>query len=295
VEVRDMICIEQKDNLGDETLQSEFRKIALDLRWVSSQAELNEILTKVNVLKTKEQLKVVKSDKILIHAVSVLDEVEKNINILSEHLREWYGLYFPEAVKLMTTNEKLADLVTKYGKRDTIRKEYSGEPKNLPKYAENSAGMDFSEIDISTIQGFSKSIVNLFELKENLSDYIKKSAQEVIPNMSVIVGQIMAARMLAAAGSLEKLARMPSSTVQLLGAEKALFRHLKGEGKAPKYGILFGEVHIQNAPKELKGKVARLVASKLSLAAKTDFYSDIDRTEMYKKQFEDQLKRILKS
>lgn len=294
VDVRDMFCLVQKENLGEETLQSEYRKLALDLHWVSSQAELNEVLTKVNVLKTKEKLKVVKSDKILIQAVTVLDELDKNINVLSEHLREWYGLYFPEAVKLMTTNEKLASLVTEYGTRENINNNYSGDVKNLSKYASNSAGMDFSEVDLENVQDLSKSIINLFDLKESITNYIKKSAQEVILNMSCIVGHIMASRILAAAGSLEKLSRMPSSTVQLLGAEKALFRHLKGEGKAPKYGILFGETHIQNAPKELKGKVARLVASKISLAAKTDFFTDKDRSEMYKQQFDKQLKRILK-
>jgi len=292
--VTGIICVEKQNHLGEETLQSEFRRLAIELRWASSQSEINEILTKVNVLKTKEKLKVVKSDKILIQAVSVLDEIDKNVNVLSEHLREWYGLYFPEAVKLMKTNEKLASLVVDFGSRANIRQNYSGDAKNLPRYAANSAGMDFSEVDMTMIQTFSKSIKEFFELKEKITNYIEKSSKEVIPNMTAIVGPLMAARVLAAAGSLEKISRMPSSTVQLLGAEKALFRHLKGEGKAPKYGVLFGETHIQNAPKESRGKIARLIASKLSLAAKTDFFSEEDRTELYKEQFEKQLKRILK-
>jgi len=290
----DIICLIEKDNLGKETLQSGFRKLAMDLHWVSSQSELNEILTKVNVLKTKEKLKVVKSDKILIHAISVLDELEKNINTLAEHLKEWYGLYFPEAIKLMKTNEKITDLIYKFTDRNTIKQKYSGDAKNLPKYAENSAGMEFSAIDLGMVRMFSENISSLFKLRDELTQYIQKSAQEVIPNMSCIVGHVMASRMLAAAGSLEKISRMPSSTVQLLGAEKALFRHLREGSKAPKYGILFGESHIQNAPNELRGKIARLIASKLSLAAKTDFFSGEDKSEYYKKQFEEQLTRIIK-
>src|SRR4030065_417735 len=113
-----------------------------------------------------------------------------------------------------------------------------------------------------------------------------------MPNFSAVAGPLLGARLLSVAGSLDRLAMMPSSTIQLLGAEKALFRHLKGEGKAPKYGILFGHPLIQQATKETKGKVARLVAAKLSIAARLDRFAGKDEGESLRKQLEESMRKI---
>jgi len=291
VNISGIICDVKKENLGTQTLQSEFRRLAIELKWVSSQAELNEILTKVNVLLTKEKLKVVKSDRIIMHTIGVIDELDRGLNVFSERLREWYGLYFPEATKMIESNEKLADLVANYANKERIKMEYKD--KNVVKQIENSAGMNFSEYDLENIQNYAKPILNLFETKKYLTDYLEKLAKEVIPNMTALSGSLLASRLLAQAGGLEKISRLSSSTIQLLGAEKALFRHLRGEGKAPKYGVLFAHPYIQQAPNELKGKVARLIASKLSIAARIDFFSKEDRGSQLKKDLEEHLNKIL--
>jgi nucleolar protein 56 len=277
-----MECAFEEDNLASRKMQSGFRDLALELKWVSSQAELNGILTKVNIELTKAKIREVKKDRIAIQAIGMLDEIDRIINVFMERLREWYGLYFPELERSVQSHEKFAELASK-GRKECL-KEYQD-------LASNSAGMDFSQEDMEQIQEIAKSIMGLFETKKGLAKYVERSMAEVMPNFSAVAGPLLGARLLAVAGSLDRLAMMPSSTIQLLGAEKALFRHLKGEGKAPKYGILFGHPLIQQAPKEQKGKVARLVAAKLSLAARLDRYSGKDQGNALRKELENNVNK----
>jgi nucleolar protein 56 len=286
-QVKGIICIQKRDNIGEETMQSSYRKLALDLRWVSSQAELNEILSKVNIELTKTELKKEKRDQIIIRVVSVLDELDKELNVFSEKLREWYGLHFPEADSRIPSHEKYVGIVAKYGRRQSI------EDKDLAKLAGKSSGMEFSEYDTREIQAFSKALLSLYESKKRISRYLEDITRASMPNTSAVSGAVMTARLLALAGGLEKMAKLPSSTIQLLGAEKALFRHLKGEGKAPKYGLIFGHPLIQAAPRELKGKMARLVASKISLAARIDNFSDKDEGDSMRRELEEQARKTL--
>jgi nucleolar protein 56 len=282
----DMICTFQKDNPAEEALSYSYRKFAIQFKWVTTQAEINEVLTKVNVLLTKTQLKIAKKDKILMQAVSVLDEMEKDLNIFTEHMREWYGLYFPESIKYFDSNEKFVNFVADVTLKENI------EDEKLAKNAKISSGMPFGEDDMEEIKAFAKITKELYSRKEKLSKYVEASAKAIIPNISAIAGPVLGARMLALAGGMDKISSMASSTVQLLGAEKALFRHLKGQGKAPKYGILFGHPYIQNAPKHLRGKAARLIAAKISIAARIDKFSKEDRGAEMKKQLDVQIARL---
>jgi len=288
-EVTGMNCIFEKDNLAEEKLQSEFRSYAVKFKWASTQAEINDILTKVNIALNKTKLREIKKDKIIMQSISALDELDRSLNIFSEHLREWYGLHFPELSHLMSSNEKYVEMVTDNGDKKKIS------DKQLIKTAEKSSGMPFSEEDMKAVQEYSKTIFEMFRLKDELTKYIEKETQENVPNITAIAGPLLAARLLSYAGGLEKMCKMPSSTIQLLGAEKALFRHLRGEGKAPKFGIIFGHPYIQKADKEKKGKIARLLASKLSLAARIDFFSKDDRSAAMKKDFEEHAEKILRS
>ena len=276
-----MFCTTKKDHIGKQALQTGFRGIAITLRWASSQAEINELLSKVSVEATRTELKKVKKDRILMNAVGMLDEIDRVSNTLLERVREWYGLYFPEAAKHVTSHERFLDMASK-GVRKT------GD-KQIDRLAEKTSGMDFSEQDLQQVGAMASSVLELFERRKSLSGYVETLCRQTIPNMSAVAGPVLAARLLSLAGGLEKVSRMPSSTIQLLGAEKALFRHLKGQGKAPKYGILFGHPLIQGAPKESRGKAARLVAAKLSLAARLDMYSDRNEGESIRKELDRQV------
>jgi nucleolar protein 56 len=264
-------------------MQSSYRKLAMDLRWVSSQAELNELLSKVNLELTKTELRKEKRDQLIIRVMSVMEELERELNVFSEKLREWYGLHFPEMDREVSSHEKYVEIVARSGRRDAI--------EGLEKLAGGSSGMDLSDIDVKELQGFAKGLLGLFESRKGLTRYLEGITRTSMPNTSAVAGPVLAARLLSLAGGLEKMSKMPSSTIQLLGAEKALFRHMKGEGKAPKYGVLFGHPLIQAAPRELKGKVARLVAAKISLAVRMDNFSDKDQGAEMKRDLEEQVRK----
>ncbi len=286
IQVSGISCIKEKDNLAVQKLNLEFRKLALDFRWSNSQADINQFLSKVNVELTRKELKKEKRDRIIMRTVSVIEEIDKEINVFSEMLREWYGLHFPEMSKAVSSNERFAEIVFKYGRKENIK-----DPK-LSELAEKSSGMTLTDDDILQMKHFAESILGLSSLRRSLASYLEEISGDVIPNLSAVAGSLLAARLLNLAGGLEKISKMPSSTIQLLGAEKALFRHLRGEGKAPKYGILFGHPLIQQAPKNLKGKVARLVAAKLSIAARMDMFSDKNEGERMRRELEEQVRSL---
>lgn len=286
-EVKGISCLQKKDNLGEETMQGSFRKLALDLRWASSQGEINELLSKVNIEMTKTELRKEKRDLIVMRVVSILDGLDKELNVFSEKLREWYGLHFPEMDSRVSSHERYAQMVAKAGRRESV------EDKELAAMATKSAGMDFTDPDIKEVQSFSRTLMGMYEERKRLGLYLEEITGAAMPNVSAVAGPVLAARLLVASGGLEKLAKLPSSTIQILGAEKALFRHIKGEGKAPKYGLLFGHPLIQSAPREKRAKVARVIAAKLSLASRTDQFSGKDNGKGMRKEVEDQVRKII--
>ncbi len=280
-----MSVVLEEENPGKKALQDGFRGLAIRLKWANSQAELNEILSKVNVLRTRGKLREEGRDRIVMRVSGVLEELEKELNTFSELLREWYGLHFPELSKEVQSHERFAELVAGHGSRWKVG--------GFEKLAEASGGMVFSGLDMKQVQDFASEMLGLFRHRTLLEKYLEGLCREVAPNTSRVAGHILAARLLSHAGGLEKLARLPSSTVQLLGAEKSLFRHLKDrKSRPPKYGVLFAHPLVQGAPKEKRGKAARLVAAKVSLAARTDFYSKEDRGEPMRKELEEQAREL---
>jgi nucleolar protein 56 len=156
-------------------------------------------------------------------------------------------------------------------------------------------GADFSEEEIKTIQAIATEILGFYKLRDNLSEKLEKILKEVAPNFTELAGTMLSAKLIAKAGGLEKLAKMPSSSIQLMGAEKSLFRFLHGKGKSPRFGLIYNHPFVLNAPEKLKGKVARILASKLSIAAKLDFYSKEYKGDKLKKDLEEKIKKALSS
>jgi nucleolar protein 56 len=265
----------------------DFRQFALKLGWAKDDQELNRIISAIAAAKTKIQLRKPKIDKIVIITVGILDQLDRDLNSYSERMREWWGLHFPEGVKAITSNRALVEIISKYGSRENIK-----EPK-LAKLAKESAGMPLSDNDIEIVQQFATKLLQIFSTREQISKYIENLVKTIAPNCTAIAGHLLTARLIAHTGGLEKLAKLPASTIQLLGAEKALFRHLKQKTKVPKYGLIFGHPAVQQAPQELKGKIARLIAAKLALAAKIDFFSAQDRGSELKRELDEQIKKVL--
>lgn len=279
----------EPNNKAEVYVKQNIRELAIKNGFVKDQAEFNQFLTKMNLELTKVKIKKsVQRDKLIVQLNGAIEELDKSINIFIERLREWYGLHFPEMDRLVSSHEKYAKLVQKFGNRTNI------DDADLSSLKNNSMGADFSDSDIVAMQMYAGKILEMYQLRKDLSDYTEKLLNEIAPNFLDIAGSALAAKLIARAGGLEKLAKMPSSKVQLLGAEKALFRFLHGKGRSPRHGIIFSHPLIQGAPDEHRGKIARLVSAKLAIAAKIDFYSHEYRGDGMKKELAEKVKNALK-
>jgi nucleolar protein 56 len=280
-EFKDLII--ERPNQATEYLKENFRKIILDTNFVKDDIELNQLINSVSIERSKIKISSIeRRDKLVIQSVSALNDLEKILNIMSERLREWYGLHYPELE--IKDHEKFAEKITKYGDR-----------KNFENFV-RSMGMELKEGDIKILQDYARSLKELYVLRNNIENYLEKNVPEEMPNLNALLGSILAARILALAGSLEKLAKMPSSSIQLLGAERSLFKFLKDKKvkKPPKFGLLFIHPDISGSKKELQGKIARLLASKLTIAARADFYSKKDMSKKLLEEYKKKLDKILK-
>ena len=214
----------------------------------------------------------------IIQAINTLDDTDKIINGISSRLREWYGLHFPELDNIIDSINGYAQIVTK-GKRGQLSKkvfEDAGFPESkvemLELVREKSRGGDISDVNLEIVQTLAKQILDLFELRKKLEEHVEEEMQNVAQNLSAVLGTAVGARILGRAGSIKKLATMPASTIQVLGAEKALFRSLKTGSQPPKHGLLFQHALVHAAPRWQRGKIARAVAGKAAIASRVDFH-----------------------
>ncbi|MBN2880543.1 NOP58 family protein [Candidatus Woesearchaeota archaeon] len=220
-----------------------------------------------SVERTKRLIrKSVSKDILIIQAVNSIDELNKSINLLSKRIREWYSLYFPESSEKIEDHEKFIR---------TISTKSREEQQSFFNIAD-SMGADLSESDVTAILDLAKSISSLFELKERTTEYVKQEVNKLCPNTSFYIGELIVARMIAVSGGLPKLAGYPASTLQLLGAEKALFRFLKdSKHKSPKYGILYQHSIMSKVKAKERGKVARTLANFMALSLKIDVHNPV--------------------
>ncbi len=242
--------------------------ILKEIGFIESEDELNKEIRNVSFSLTESKIKEASSaeDKYLIQAINSIDEIDEATGKLIERLREWYMIHFPQLNKLKN-NEKYVDLVAQYGDINSINENEDIDEFNI------DMGVKIDKRDIEIIQEFAGSIKNLYETKKSLQNYIEQKMNEIAPNLSYLVGPLLGAKLIAHAGSIQKLSLLPSSTVQVIGAEKALFRHLKTGDRPPKHGIIYQYPEVRSTNWWLKGKFARALASKISLAVRKDVYS----------------------
>lgn len=218
-----------------------------------------------NLLITKHKLKEsVTDDLLIIQSIDTIEALNKANNTLVKRLREWYGLYNPEFSGSVDDHEKFVEAILKTPKSELL-KQISLDPKL-------TMGADLPQADIDPIILLAGKILELYKLKESETTYLDKKMQAAAPNMSAITGSLLGAKLISFAGSLKRLSELPSSTIQLLGAEKALFRHITKNSLPPKYGVLHEHPFIARARKEDHGKVARTLADKISIAVKVDYF-----------------------
>jgi nucleolar protein 56 len=222
-------------------------------------------------------------DRNLVHAIRGLDDIIESTNLLNERLHEWYGMHFPELSDI-AKDDRYAALISGCGDREKVLKELGLEI--------GSIGADFDEEDMTEVKGFAAAVIGLYEEKRRMERYISEIASEAAPNMCALVDAPLAARIISLAGGLGRLSTLPSSTVQLLGAEKAMFRHLRSGKRPPKHGVIYQHPDIHRSPYWQRGKIARALAGKVLIAAKIDYNKGEFRGDTLKEEFEARVRDI---
>ncbi|KAL8432052.1 hypothetical protein Efla_003493 [Eimeria flavescens] len=225
-----------------------------------------------------------KLDTMIIQAVALLDDLDRELNNFAMRLKEWYGWHFPEMSKIITDNLTYAKAVKVVGFRQNAKN--ADLEKLLPDEicaevrmsAETSMGTEMTEEDLLHINSLACRVEELVEYRANLAEYLKVRMKAVAPNLTHMVGEVIGARLMAHSGSLLSLSKQPASTLQILGAEKALFRALKTKSNTPKYGIIYHAALVGQAPPKLKGKISRVLAAKLSLCVRVDALTEATET-----------------
>jgi len=273
----DVQIMDQKQMEG---IQATKPQILMDAGFAKNQNDVMEKLREFALQLSSARVTEVSQspDLHIIQSIKALDEIDVMINGLSSRLREWYGLHFPEMDNIIDSINGYAQIVMA-GKRQDLSKtvyEDAGfqEPKveMLSVVQEKSKGGDISNENLIIVQSIAKQILEMFEIRKGIESHVEAEMNKVAPNVTAILGAAVGARILSKAGSLKKMATMPASTIQILGAEKALFRALKTGTQPPKHGILFQHAVVHAAPRWQRGKMARAIASKAAIAARVDVY-----------------------
>ncbi len=291
----------EKPSEAGESLRENLDKIAVEVGFVQRAEQIREWTHKVSMELTKIQVRraTEKRDLLVIQAIQTVDDLDKTINLFMSRTREWYGLHFPELDRLIDKHETYSRLITNLRNRDrfteeTLSKEGipSAKAKRIAQAARASMGADIKNTDLDQTQEMSKSTLSLYDLRNSLETYVDSTMNEIAPNVRALAGPLLGARLIALAGGLKNLAKMPASTIQVLGAEKALFRALKTGARPPKHGILFQHTLIHEAKQWQRGKIARALAGKLAIAARTDAYSNKYSGDELKRDLDKRIEEI---
>ena len=255
----DRITIKNPNRAGDY-LRSHYDEFDLN------SDEIISIYQNLAIYKIKKES--AGEDKHLIQAINSIDEIDEAISKLIERIREWYALYFPE-MDIIKNNETYIRLISQNKTKEEILK---AKPDAFP---QDILDLDdnINPMDLEIMNNYAKSIHELQKSRKNIEDYIDSKMESIAPNLRLLVGSTLAAKLISHAGGIKRLAMYPSSTVQIMGAEKALFRHLKSGDRPPKYGLIYQHPQVRGAKWWNRGKIARMLAGQISFAARRDIFT----------------------
>lgn len=263
-QISDYSCLKSFDkleiktpNAGGEYLRSNLEKFVGD--------DYLEVYQQLAIAKMKEASK--SEDKHLIQAITSIDEIDESISKLIERIREWYALYFPE-MDVIKNNETYVRLIAENKTKEKII-----EAKPDVFLIDSDYDEEINQSDLDIMNNYANSIYELQKSRKSIENYIEDKMESLAPNLKLLVGASLGAKLISHAGGLKRLATYPSSTVQIMGAEKALFRHLKSGDRPPKYGLIYQHPQIRGAKWWNRGKIARMLASKISLACRKDIFT----------------------
>jgi len=292
--VEEQMLARALSRFGNLSVQIKANKIT---KWFRENQD--EYLTKLGITKTPEEISSFRhdvairlskakvsaasgeKDLLVKNAIDAIDEIDKSINIFVMRLREWYSVHHPSLSKLVEDQDQYARILRECSDKESMTRDLlvsagvsDDSTELILKAIPGDIGAELRDIDLNIIKTLAIAIDDLYNTRKELEDYVEIVMQNISPNMTGLVGSLVGARLISLAGSLKELARKPSSTVQVFGAEKALFRSLKTGADPPKHGVIFRVSEINTAPYWQRGKIARALAGKLSIAARIDAYSD---------------------
>jgi nucleolar protein 56 len=237
-------------------------------------------IRKKNIQQCKKEISKSNVPEININqTINAIEELDTILNTLVKRVREWYGYYNPEFEKSIRNNDKFIELVIEKDIED-LKKEVD---------VKISMGGKIEKNDMEQIVSLANDIRTIMQRRRKLENYLEKLEKTICPNMQAVCGTTICAKLIEHAGTLKKLAMMPASTIQLLGAEKALFRHLKNKkSRCPKFGHIFNHQAVIGQKKSKQGKAARFLADKITIAARVDYFKGNFIGDELKKQIDNQ-------
>ena len=253
------ITIKNPNHAG-EYLRDNYDEFGLDSE------EITEIYRNLAIYKIKKES--ASEDKHLIQAINSIDEIDESISKLIERIREWYALYSPE-MDVIKNNETYIKLISQNKTKEKI---VEAKPDAFPADIIDLEE-DINPKDIEIMNNYANSIYEMQQTRKNIEEYVDFKMQEIAPNLRLLVGASLGAKLISHAGGLKRLAMYPSSTVQIMGAEKALFRHLKSGDRPPKYGLIYQHPQVRGAKWWNRGKIARMLAGMISHAVRRDVFT----------------------
>lgn len=222
-------------------------------------------------------------DTLIAQAVSCIEELDKIVNQIVTRVREWYAWYNPEFTRQISNSEKFIELIIQKDKK-TLLKEIN---------VKESMGKELRKEDVDAIIKLAKQVNELIKVKESEREYLERILKKHCPNTLIVLGDTLIAKLIRHAGSLERLAMTPAPVIQIMGAEKALFKHLSKKGKSPKYGVLAVHPLISKVARRNRGKMARAVADKASIAIKIDFFKGEPVGERFREELEKKARTLI--
>lgn len=265
-----------ENDISKRIARKNIRRIAISSGIAKDDKEFNKILVDFGIEFSEGRVRI-EREKMIIRTYDILTTIDKFFKPLNERFKELCWFYCPNIKLSKEGLEKISDKLRSFNKEDF--------------------GIKITEKDLILLEELENFVTLSKNLKNKIDGYVREEIKKIAPNLSYVAGEDIALMLLSHAGSIKNLAKMSASTIQLLGSEKALFRHLKNRGrvKPPKHGLIYNSHYIRNAPKQYRGKIARILSSKISLAIKIDFYSRRDEREKLKKELEEEIKKVISS
>ncbi len=284
-----------------ESLRGKIGSSALETSYVSSAQELRSLLhdSFLELARQRVQEASSRRDLMIIQAVLTLDDLDKTFNLFSNRLREWYGYHFPELSSFVSESDLYVRLVASFGDRANFEEEKltrdgleMEKAEQLVRAASSSMGASLRGEDVVEMVSFAEALLQSYTSRKRLEGYLEAVMREIAPNTLELTGPTLGARLISAAGSVENLAKKSASTIQVIGAEKALFRSLQSGSRPPKHGLIFQHKDVHQAPRWQRGKIARALAGKIAISARIDAYGGKYRGTEIVADFQRRVKEI---